>query len=164
MIDWLNDTKIYDDYPAVTEPTAQYVNSKGFKSLFEFGCGSGRMLLKFHNIPFLTGLDLNKTRVTHCISLGLRVYQGDENKLKSIESNIFNCAFTFYTLSHIKDISNIIYHLKRISNDKVIICEVTTEQDNIHHYHEYDKFGFTKIKKLQYPFDFNIWEFNTNEK
>src|SRR5208283_2482517 len=117
---------------------------KGFepKSLFEFGCGTGKNLTPFLGSGCnVVGLDISYMNMAHCFSNQLpMIILSDETLLPYLDG--FDVVFTCSVLDHIPEVGRIIEELKRMSRKAVVLAETNSKQDNYYYPHDYGTLGF----------------------
>ena len=111
------------------------------QSVFEFGCGVGRILgLLKDKVAECYGIDISKKGIEIARKKSLNVDVGDETKLLSLKN--YDIAYTSSVLDHIKDIDSIVKELKRIANKAIVIAETNTPVGKFYFSHDYESFGF----------------------
>lgn len=141
-----SDDKIRD----VNKYLIQKILSYDPVSVFEFGCGTGKILerlkLQKHDIARI-GIDISKNNIEIAKKRGRGkfVIYGDETDLEKFVD--WTVAYTCSVLDHIPDkkqLRFIINHLKRIAKKAVVICETNDVPGKFYFPHNYEEFGFKK--------------------
>lgn len=118
----------------------------GPTSVFDFGCGTGKILKRIHkHVPAISlcGMDMSFINIIHARAQNNLpcVMVGDEYYLDFLTS--FDCVTTCSVLCHIEDISRIMEQLKRIAIKSIIIAETTDVIGEFYYSHDYIAYGFT---------------------
>lgn len=157
--DYNNGHEIY----SLNKHIINLINQEMPKSVFEFGCGTGKNL-SLIQAGERVGVDLS----SNAIMDGWRKYKdisltiSDEGILKSFKDNQFDISFTISVLDHIPspEAEGIVSELKRISS-KVYIVESNDVWHSFCFPHDYEDMGLTK---LDYSWispktggEYNIW-------
>ncbi len=120
--------------------------------VLEFGSGTGKNLKYLQALDreiSVKGIDVSYINTIHAVVKNNldHVSLGDETDLRHMCN--YDVIFTVSVLDHIEDIRAIMHEFKRIANKAIVIAECI-EQDYANYYyrHEYEKYGFTKIRGL----------------
>jgi 2-polyprenyl-3-methyl-5-hydroxy-6-metoxy-1,4-benzoquinol methylase len=134
------------------------------KSVFEFGCGVGRILELLKNkVESHYGIDISKKAVAIATKKNLNIEWGDETKLGTIKKH--DVVFTCSVLDHIEDIEDIVNELKRIANIAIVIAETNTVVGKFYYPHDYESLGFIKTdyvfvsNKAEKEATYYIWHY-----
>lgn len=132
------------------------------RSVFEFGCGVGRILgMLKDKVSEHYGIDISEPGVEIARKKGLHVDVGDEAMLQRIQN--YDVVLTSSVLDHIADIENIVSELKRIANKAIVIAETNTAVDKFYYPHDYASFGFARSgykyvsQRAKIPALYEIW-------
>lgn len=129
----------------------QKIMSYNPASVFEFGCGTGKILDRIRKAysPSIAriGIDISEVNVNTAKlkGRGKFVLLGDETRLEEFVD--WDVCFTCSVLDHIPDkkqLRFIIDNLKRIAKTAVVICETTDSPGKYYFTHDYESFGFKK--------------------
>lgn len=115
----------------INKKTYEFIKSLEIKTAFEFGCNTGRHLLKFRKMGIKSfGIDINSTSIFYARFLNKleNVEVADELSFKNIPDNSFDMVFTNSVLCHIEYIDDILKNLKRISKKHLIMVEAIKRQ------------------------------------
>ncbi len=115
------------------------------KSIFEFGCGSGKnlQLVKQKKSDIETcGLDISIVNVFQAHVNGVdSVIRGDE---RHFPGRSFDVVFTCSVLDHIEDIHNVIGNFQTMAKKAIILAETNSFENNFYYKHDYESYGFVK--------------------
>lgn len=116
-------------------------------SAFEFGCGLGKLLSILKNYDVNTfGIDINNHQIQIAKQIGLKVEQGTEASLETIQPSMFDVVYTCSVLGHIRDIRSIIQKLEQMSRKATILCEPVTKVEGQFYYPQrYQDYGFDAL-------------------
>lgn len=124
----------------------------GFKSVFEFGCATGKNLediLQLYPKMTVSGIDVNSKEVGKGQRAGRKyIAVADETHLETMADNSFELAFTSSVICHIPDAAATIEHLKRIASKKVVLIETKELHNEYYFAHDYEAHGFTIKRSL----------------
>jgi trans-aconitate methyltransferase len=132
------------------------------RSIFEFGCGSGKNLkyIKDQLKECETyGLDISIINVIQSHLNGVdSVIRGDERHLPLRK---FDVIFTCSVLDHIEDIHNIIGAFEQMAEKSIILAETNSFNSDFYYQHDYESYGFSKTN-IEYKSDsdggiYHIW-------
>lgn len=128
------------------------------KSVFEFGCGTGKnlKLLKTRD-PFLNveGIDVSWRNIDYAHRQNNVNFcrLGDEESLKHIESKSIDVIFTCSVLDHIEDINNILEEFGRIAKKAIVLFETNDKSKrypDFYYPHDYVRLG--TMTKMNYEY------------
>jgi len=96
------------------------------RSVFEFGCNSGKNMNGINSIDesiFVSGIDINRKAVEYGRNLGRRVAFGDERNLSVFPDRCFDVSFTVSVIDHLSFPEAAFNDLLRISHKAVLLLE-----------------------------------------
>jgi SAM-dependent methyltransferase len=147
---------------------AQNILSMHPKSVFEFGCGSGKNLKIIKDIAKengyeieTCGLDISIVNVfqAHCNGVD-SVIRGDE---RHFPLRKFDVVFSCSVLDHIEDIGNIIGNMQSMATKAILLAETNSFDHDFYYKHNYESFGFVKLDyEFISPDDkgiYSIWKY-----
>ena len=95
------------------------------KSVFEFGCNSGKNLLEIDRLGkgeiSCYGVDINESAIALAQASGLRAAVGSEDILHLFPERSFDIAFTVSVLDHLPDPLSALIQLERISTSLMLL-------------------------------------------
>lgn len=128
---------------------AQYIISKNPKTIFEFGCNTGRVLtlIEINSDIKCTGMDLSSNAIVRGRELhpDIKFICGKEKQLRNIKSQSFDLVFTSACLVHNPPdvIKDIVKELKRITKKHLVACEMAAKFHKPYYFdHDYKKLGY----------------------
>jgi SAM-dependent methyltransferase len=96
------------------------------RSVFEFGCNSGKNLNAVESLDrtmFVAGIDINSAAVGHGRGLGRKIAVGDEENLNIFPDQCFDVSFTVSVLDHLPFPEKAFKNLLRMSHKAVLLLE-----------------------------------------
>jgi trans-aconitate methyltransferase len=134
------------------------------KTVFEFGCGSGKNLALIKNElsdAITYGMDISIINVMQSHLAGVDcVIRGDERYMPNQK---FDVCFTCSVLDHIpyENIEQVIGNLISMSDKAVVIAETNEHEGDFYFKHDFEKYGFVKKKNTFISsndgFNYFIW-------
>ena len=103
------------------EIIASWIEQKS--KVLGLGCGEGELLyfLKNQKQAFITGIEINESKVGVCIEKGLSVIQGDINQeVIDYPDNLFDYVILSQTLQQIYEPSKLIFSILRIGKRAIV--------------------------------------------
>lgn len=154
-------------YSQINKRLYEHIKKFEIETVFEFGCNVGRHLIRLRKDGYdVFGIDVNATSVFEAkfINALRTVEVGDEQTLADIPDDSFDLVFTNSVLCHIKDVSDIIPHLQRISRKHLMMVEAIDHKGKFWYEHEYPgEVIFKRNSAINVPYRLYHWQKNKDD-